>query len=169
MARLLKAPDQRVGSAMFSQTTSTPWPSVSFITSSARFCLAIIDAEIRAITLCRVNSFIGARAGDDLGPEHLGDLNAGTAQGAGCAHDQNPFSGLEVGFTGQKIERHGKVARDDSPLREGDFVGKLHCVARRQDNKLRVTAPALNSNTFAVNAIGLFAFETGSALLTRGG
>ena len=126
------------------------------------FCkilLAIIDAEVRAITLCRVNSFIRACSGDDFGAEHLGDLNAGTAQGAGCAHDQDAFSGLDVGFAGQKIERHGKVARDDCPLRKGDFVGKFHCIARRQGNKLCVTAPEINSNTFAVNAIGFFAFE----------
>lgn len=48
------------------------------------FCkilLAIIDAEVRAMTLCRFNSFIRACTGDDFGIEHLGDLNAGTAQG----------------------------------------------------------------------------------------
>src|SRR4249920_2686234 len=126
------------------------------------FCkilVAIIDAEVRAITLCRSNPFIRACTGDDAGAEHLGDLNAGTAQGAGCAHDQDPFSRLDLGFAGQKIKRHGKVARDDCPLCKGDFVGKFHCIARRQGNKLRVTAPEINSDAFAVNATGFFALK----------
>jgi len=90
-------------------------------------------------------------------------MNARTSQGTGCAHNQDIFFCFDVGFGDQKIERHGKVTRDDCPLHKGDFVGKLHCMTRRQSNKLCLTAREINSNTFAVYTITILTFEASVA------
>ena len=49
--------------------------------------LAIIDAEVSAVALCRCYALISAGAGDDFRAEHLRNLYAAASKGTGGAHD----------------------------------------------------------------------------------
>jgi hypothetical protein len=128
---------------------------------------AIIDPKIGAVTFREIDSLVGSRSGDYLGAEHFGELHTRAAERARCAHDQHPFTRPDFGFIDEKIEGHRKVSRDDRSLRKGDVVGKLYSEAFRHGDILRVTAPAIDSDSLAVHATRLIAFQTWAAPLTR--
>jgi hypothetical protein len=72
-------------------------------------------------------------------------------------------------FIEEEIEGHRKMSRDDCSFHKRDVVGKLCSVAFRYGDILCVTTPEIHSNSFAVDAVGLIAFEAWRALLTRSG
>ncbi len=160
MARLLKAPGQRLGSAIFSQTTSTPSLSVSFITSAARSC-SIVHAEVGAVFHGYCHTLVSAGRGDHLGAAHLRHLNAAAAERARGAHDEHPFARLNSGFAREQVERHRKVTGDHGSLGKAQVVCDSERIPLRHRDVFGISTPAMQPDMLAREAIG---FQTSQAL-----
>ena len=108
--------------------------------------LAVIDAVIRTERDGGLDTLIGAGRRDHLGAEIFRNLDAGAAETAGRAHDENPFAALQLRRVAEQAERRRRVARHDRRHREIDAIGNGPRQRRRHLHVFGVAAPAVHAD-----------------------
>ena len=120
---------------------------------------AVIDAMIGAEFDADRNALIRTGAGDDVGAQQLGDLDAEGAKPAGGAkpaegaHDEHPFAFLEPGAVLEKPEGGRGVPRNGAGLGEGEVIGKGDGRGGRDLDEFRVAARAVDADGLRTLAI----------------